>query len=476
LRLLLLLLTAYQGLQIKAVEKTWPDSFNVAISSEAQLKLLKLKEQQVNNLYNYKEELKSQLKLVELAIKHSRELLTLASKYPNNLWIGFKLLRHLRNDWPQYLKLMNIQLGTKEIAFSDTQLSLLPTAKDFTDGLTAIYRLQTVYDLDSDDLAAGILDGKEYNVKNWGTDECLILGLMYQFVKLYDLSEYWLQLALYYYREYNHQKQLEVVLWKYHNILEYIVEAHKRMGNYLQARQYAYEFLAIQPNHTYMLSQLSKFDNLEKNPVNLTEVKKDFQHQKTLCTKKYKKRLTNLECYYDSWSPFLRLAPIKMEELSDEMDLFILPDFVSEKEIDILKNAARPNLQRLKDFSWNCSCTVAELSDSSNAVVRNINQRIMDITERKMDKNNMLQVINYGTAGNYNPDDTEKSVNDHIGNALIFLSNAEQGGEIVFDSLELKVKPVKGSMLIWATPQDTVLHHQCPLLMGNMWSKCLILL
>ncbi|XP_020817208.1 prolyl 4-hydroxylase subunit alpha-1-like [Drosophila serrata] len=469
LRFLLLILTPFFGLQIKAEFKTWPDPYNVAISSERQLSLLKLKERQVNNLYNYREELKSHLKHVQLAVKHSRELLKSASHYPNNLLIGFKLIRHLRNDWPQYLKFMNTKLGTEEIAFSQEQLSTLPTSEDFIDALTAIYKLQTIYDLDAADMASGILDGKQYNVKNWGTDECLILGLMYQTVKLYDKSEYWLQLALFYYSEYSHQKQLDVTLWKYHNILESIVEAYKGMGNYIDAKQYALEILAIQPNHTYMLSQIPKLDYLEKNPANITEVEKDFQRQKRLCTKSYMKRLANLYCYYESWSPFLRLAPIKVEELSEEIYLNIFPDFISQKEIDVLKNAAKTNLQRVEDLSWNCSCMVAELSGSSNNVIHNINRRIMDITGMRIDKNDMLQVINYGMAGNYNPDDTEKSENVHKGNVLIFLSNAEHGGETVFDSLELKVKPIKGSMLIWANSQDIVLHHQCPLLKGNMW-------
>ncbi|KAH8315719.1 hypothetical protein KR059_012646, partial [Drosophila kikkawai] len=473
LRQLFLIFMANFGLQIKAELSNWPDPYNVAISSVAQLSLLKLKEQQVNNLYNYKEELKLHLKQVLLAVKHSSQLLKTASQYPNNRLIGFKLLRHLHNDWPEYLKFMNIKLGTKEMEFSQKQLRVLPTSDDFTDALTAIYRLQTVYDLDAADMARGILDGKEYKVKPWGTDECLIFGLMYQTVKHYDLSENWLQLALFYYSEYSHQKQNDVTLWKYHNMLEYMVEAHKGMGNYLEAKQYALKFLAIQPNNSYMLSQLPKLDYLHENPIDITQVDKDFQHQKTLCTKKYKNNSDDLLCYYANWSPFLLLAPIKVEQLSREIYLNIYPDFISEKEIDILKTTSKDNLQRIEGLSWNCSCTVAELS---NDIVRNINQRIMDITGMKLDNNNVLQVINYGMAGNYNPDDTEKSSNDHKGNVLIYLSDAEQGGETVFDSLELKIKPIKGSMLIWGNQKGTVFHHQCPLLKGNMWCKFIVFL
>ncbi|KAH8239073.1 hypothetical protein KR032_000459, partial [Drosophila birchii] len=476
LRLLLLLLTANFGLLIKAEVDPWPDPYNVAISSESQLSLLKLKEGLVNNLYNYKEELKLQMKQVQLAVKHSRDLLKSASQYPNNVLIGFKLLRHLRNDWPQYLKFMNIKLGTKGIAFSQKQLKLMPTSEDFTEALRAIYKLQTVYELDAADMAGGLLDGKKYNVKNWGTDECLILGMMYQSVKDYNQSENWLKLALFYYGEYSHQKQLDVTLWKYHNLLEFILEAHKGMGNYLEAKQYAHEFLAHQPNHTYMLSQLPKLDYREKNPVNITKAEKYFQHQKTLCTKNYKRKLVNLQCYYENWPPFLRLANIKVEELSEEIYLNIFPDFISQREIDILKSAARTNLQRIDDLSWNCSCTIADLLGSSNNIVHNINRRIMDVTGMEMDKNNMLRVINYGLAGNYNPDDTKESENNRKGNALIFLSNAEQGGETVFDSLELKVRPIKGAMLLWANPKGSVFHHQCPLLKGNMWCKYIVFL
>jgi len=51
---------------------------------------------------------------------------------------------------------------SKEILISQDLLMQQPTSVDFEESLGAIYRLQTVYNLDSYDMAEGILDGKDY--------------------------------------------------------------------------------------------------------------------------------------------------------------------------------------------------------------------------------------------------------------------------------------------------------------------------
>uniref|UniRef100_A0A6P4EAN7 Prolyl 4-hydroxylase subunit alpha-1-like n=1 Tax=Drosophila rhopaloa TaxID=1041015 RepID=A0A6P4EAN7_DRORH len=468
--LFFVVLIAGFGLQVKGQVLSTPISYDFAISLESQLTLLKWKETHVRNLFNYRESLDKHLKEIKLAINYSENLLKSASQFQHNALSEFKVLRHIHKDWPKYLKLLKKELGTKEISLSQELLIKQPTSEDFEESLGAIYRLQTVYNLDSSDMVEGILDGNNFNAKKWSIDECLILGLMYQNFKHYDQADYWLQLALYHYEKHPNPDDLKIKLWSYPNLLEFLMEAKKGLGLYLEAKQLATKLLSIVPRQSYMLKQLPKLDYLQANPPNLKERKKDFQIQKTICSKHYPKQISRkLICRYTNWTPFLILAPLKIELLSINPTVFIIPDFVTQKDIEILKAVSRPKLQRNQHLSWNCSCKISTLFSSSHKIVHKMNRRINDVTGFKMNKNQMLEVINYGIAGNYNPDDTTKSRSNHLANALIYLSNAEKGGEIVFPSLEVKVKPKKGTMLVWVNPEGSVLYHQCPLLKGNMW-------
>ncbi|XP_017112035.1 prolyl 4-hydroxylase subunit alpha-1-like [Drosophila elegans] len=468
--LLFIALTTGVVLQVKGQVMSTPISDDFTISLESQLSLLKFKEAQANNLLTYREALDAQLKEIKLAIYHTENLLRSASHFQHNLIFEFKVLRHIYKDWPQYFKLLKKELGTAEISLSQELLTRQPTSVDFTESLRAIYRLQTVYNLDSSDMAEGILDGFDYNVQKWGIDECLVLGLMYQYLKNYDLSEYWLKLALHQYEEHPNRDVLKIKLWKYHNLLEFLMEANKGLGRYVAAKEFANELISIFPNQMYAIKQLAKLEYLQANPLNLTETKKDYQVQKAICSKPYPKKVSvNLICRYVNWTPFLKLAPLKLEELAINPSLVIIPDFVGEKDMEILKNVARPKLKRNEHLSWNCSCKISTLSSSSHNIVGKINHQITDIIGFPRNGNQVLEVINYGIAGNYNPHDTLRSPSNSIANALIYLSNAEKGGEIVFPSVEVKIKPQKGTLLVWVNPKESIFYHQCPLLKGNMW-------
>uniref|UniRef100_Q8T0F2 LD06403p n=1 Tax=Drosophila melanogaster TaxID=7227 RepID=Q8T0F2_DROME len=304
------------------------------------------------------------------------------------------------------------------------------------------------------------------SIRNWSADECLMLGLMYLFLKDYNQSENWLELALYHYDDNVSPEVLKIKLWNYPNLLESLVEANKGLGHYFEAKKYANELLSINPNHTYMLTQLPKLKHLQSNPAKLTKPKKVFQLQKEICSKRYRRKSGVLVCRYVDWTPFLKLAPLKMEELSMKPYISIFYGFLGQKDIEVLKNVSRPKLQRIEHLSGNCSCKIGNLSTSLHDVVRKVNELILGITGFPLKGNQMLEVINYGIAGNYNPE--EPKIHNKA-NAFIFLSNAGKGGEIVFPSRHLKVRPRKGSMLVWENLKKSLIYHQCPILKGNMW-------
>ncbi|XP_032574019.1 prolyl 4-hydroxylase subunit alpha-1 isoform X1 [Drosophila sechellia] len=466
---LFVVVTACFGFLVKGEPLSATESYDFAISSESQLSLLKLKETHVNNLQSYKKVLKKHLQKIRRAIKQSEELLKSTKTSTRNLIYGYKVLRHLHNDWPQYFRLLKKDLGLEQIAVSQKLLTQQPTSVDFEESMGAMHRLQTVYNLDSYAMTEGFIDAKDRNIKNWSADECLMLGLMYLFLKDYNQSENWLELALYHYDDNLSPEVLKIKLWNYPNLLESLVEANKGLGRYLEAKKYANELLSINPNHTYMLTQLPKLKHLQSNPIKLTKPKKVFQLQKEICSKRYRRKSGVLVCRYVDWTQFLKLAPLKMEELSMKPHISIFYGFLGQKDIEVLKNASRPKLQRVKHLSGNCSCKIGNLSSSSHDVVRKVNELILDITGFPSKGNQMLEVINYGIAGNYNPEDTAKPKIHNKANAFIFLENAGKGGEIVFPSRHLKVRPRKGSMLFWENLKNSVIYHQCPILKGNMW-------
>jgi len=53
---------------------------------------------------------------------------------------------------------------------------------------------------------------------------------MYQYLKHYNESENWLQLALYYYEDHPNREELKIKLWEHSNLLESLVEANKGLG------------------------------------------------------------------------------------------------------------------------------------------------------------------------------------------------------------------------------------------------------
>jgi len=171
-----------------------------------------------------------------------------------------------------------------------------------------------------------------------------------------------------------------------------------------------------------MLTQLPKLKHLQSNPAKLTKPKKVFQLQKEICSKRYRRKSGVLVCRYVDWTPFLKLAPLKMEELSMKPYISIFYGFLGQKDIEVLKNVSRPKLQRIEHLSGNCSCKIGNLSTSSHDVVRKVNELILGITGFPLKGNQMLEVINYGIAGNYNPEDTEEPKIHNKANAFIFVS------------------------------------------------------
>lgn len=123
--------------------------------------------------------------------------------------------------------------------------------------------------------------------------------------------------------------------------------------------------------------------------------------------------LSKLTCSYVSNNvPFLKLAPLKLEQISHDPYIVVYHDVMYDNEIEIIKRIAKPRFKRatvqnhktgeLEVAHYRISKS-AWLKDEEHRVVRSVVQRTADMTGLTMATAEELQVVNYGIGGHYEP-------------------------------------------------------------------------
>lgn len=143
--------------------------------------------------------------------------------------------------------------------------------------------------------------------------------------------------------------------------------------------------------------------------------------------------LAELRCkYVTNKSPFLKIAPLKLEEVSLDPYIVVYHDVIYDAEIELIKSFALPKVgyysfeivskkklsffrSQLKrageeaydgersyvEFTDNRIGKVAWFKDQKHKYFADITQRVADMTGLSMDLSEELQVVNYGIAGQY---------------------------------------------------------------------------
>ncbi|KAH8267882.1 hypothetical protein KR026_009917, partial [Drosophila bipectinata] len=471
---------------ILGIEEPSQISYDYALSHIHMVPLLELKEQAVKNLKNYSGVLENRLKYIELGIKQIEHLLERQDS--SNTFKLFKLTRHLYFDGEKWLNFLKEKIGRKEMAKAQSLRPKMPTRTDYMEALYAINRLQSTYDLDPAEMSGGLLRGKQYRFKKWSSLECLMVGTIYYLDENFEKAEIWYQLALEKYYQHSIPKQFEVLGIPYRFILILLMKSAKSSGRYDAALEYAKKGASLEFNSNYWKDQMDQVKALIENPKVIEQFRPVKYIFKTACRKEYPH--VHLKCRYLKTSAFLKLAPIKMEEVFLDPPISIYHNLINEMEISLLKNLSTPYLKRsqlysenhniLDDFSNLRTCKSMRMNDSHHSLLEKLNNRITGATGLSVKDSEMLQISNYGIGGHlYEHQDfttTTKSDFWITGNRL---SNVEQGGETVFPNLNLKVSTQKGSLMVWynlflnGSTDSRVFHASCPVLMGDKWSKFL---
>ncbi|EDW15488.2 uncharacterized protein Dmoj_GI24860 [Drosophila mojavensis] len=442
--------------------------------------------------------------------------------YVSNPINAYLLTKRLTTDWRQVENLMAHEVGADFVQNLTQYRNVLkfPSDEDLNGAAVALLRLQDTYQLDTSSLARGKLNGIQYSTA-MSSDDCFELGRQSYVNRDYYHTVLWMNEAMARMLEEPHNQTQSFTRA---DVLEYLAFCTYKQGNVESALTMTNELLQLLPDHERAngnkkfyekeIAQLKEKlkvkgdDGSDATPVSDLPVVKsdpgvfDMTERKAyemLCRGELKLSpsvLRPLRCRYVSNNvPFLRLAPLKLEEAFLDPYIVIYHDAMFDSEIEVLKRMARPRFRRatvqnavtgaLETANYRISKS-AWLKTAEHRVIGTVVQRTADMTGLDMDSAEELQVVNYGIGGHYEPhfDFARReeirafeglNLGNRIATVLFYMSDVEQGGATVFTSLHAVLKPKKGTAAFWMNLHRSgegdvrTRHAACPVLTGSKW-------
>uniref|UniRef100_A0AAQ4PSB7 Prolyl 4-hydroxylase subunit alpha-1 n=1 Tax=Gasterosteus aculeatus aculeatus TaxID=481459 RepID=A0AAQ4PSB7_GASAC len=407
---------------------------------------------------------------------------------------AFKLMKRLNTEWGDLESLVLSDTTEGFISNLTIQRQHFPTDEDQTGAAKALLRLQDTYKLDANTISTGDLPGEGLRSVLMTVEDCYELGkIAYSDVDYYH-TELWMAQALKQ-LDGGEESPLDRVI-----LLDYLSYSIYQQGDIERALELTKQLLALGESlHT----ERKKYEMLCRGEgIRMTP-----------------RRQSRLFCrYYDNkHNPMYVLAPVKQQDEWDRPYIVRFIDIISDKEIERVKQLAKPRLRRatisnpitgvLETAPYRISkrratvhdpltgkLTTAQYRVSKSAwltgyedpLIDRINQRIEDLTGLEMDTAEELQVANYGVGGQYEPhfdfgrkDEPdafkELGTGNRIATWLFYMSDVAAGGATVFPDIGASVWPQKGTAVFWynlfpsGEGDYSTRHAACPVLVGNKW-------
>ncbi|XP_077594606.1 prolyl 4-hydroxylase subunit alpha-1-like [Stigmatopora nigra] len=416
---------------------------------------------------------------------------------------AFKLLKRLNKDWRDLENVVSTNLFGAFISKLEAGRENFPNENDQKGAAEALLRLQDTYELDTDTLANGKLPGSSQLRTNLTVDDCYDLGIMAYTKDDFYHTVLWMSQA---FRQMERGESPQLV--KPAKILDYLSYSYWKQGDLEHALEFTNKLLEIDPGHeranqsrTYYVFHLEK-QKLGKEPLQTPKMERDNYNgvYERLCrgdsVELTPLRRSGLFCrYHDNHGhPNLLIGPVKEEDVWDEPYIIRYHDVVSEQDMEIIKEWAKPELKRSKvNGKRENESVVSHNRVSQNAwmnddhvVITKLSKRVGDITGMDMSTSEKMQVVNYGVGGQYDPHfdfkgDEIEVPNSKLGRGkriatwLFYISEVEAGGNTVFPKLGAIVEPIKGSAVLWynlllnGKGDYRTQHAACPVLVGSKW-------
>lgn len=478
-----------------------------SLSLVTMVPLLELEKKLIYNLENYTNALEQKLEIIRSQLivmrAENEKGRRNAISYLSNPLNGFSLIRRLHQDWINWRKYMEQPVGISQLKAFYSWKDELPTERDLWDACEGIARIQSTYDLKVGDFINGNINGKQYN-DSMSTADILSVGA-YLFMKNRPSDAIqWLQ-------EVPQRLQEELLIQPRHlpikevDALRLLAEAQIKEQNYSEALPLLHNCLKLQPHDARVLRLWKKTTDLIENQPDQshTENKKrnvPIANAFKLSCNGPLESSTRLHCFYNfTTTPFLRLAPLKTEQIGLDPYVVLYHEVLSAREISMLIGKAAQNMKNTKIHKERAvpkknrgrTAKGFWFKKESNDLTKRITRRIMDMTGFDLADSEGFQVINYGIGGHYflhmdyfdfassNHTDTRSrysiDLGDRIATVLFYLTDVEQGGATVFGDVGYYVSPQAGTAIFWynldtdGNGDPRTRHAACPVIVGSKW-------
>ncbi|XP_065202590.1 prolyl 4-hydroxylase subunit alpha-1-like [Planococcus citri] len=379
------------------------------------------------------------------------------------------------------LELDNVEKIIRNNSHNDTIAQVhieAPTKQHLERVIMSLIDLQYTYDIKPENIMKG-----EFITNIFvPVETCLSIGEACSKYNEHKCVVDWLNATIPYTTDQEHLKKIYRLMYNSYLFLNNTEETYTFADHYL-----GLEPLDIPANDVKISlgDQLGKSHYLDPTIVESHKV----------CRGLYKQMMDarNLKCRYNHVnSSFLKIAPLKEEELNDYPKIIRYYDAIYESEINTLKTIATDKLmtstvygndgqKRVTGFIYRISQTA--FIDNRLPELSLLFERIQDMSDLSLENSEWWQVVNYSPGGFYRVHsdylpthgDYVNTSGNRIATLLFYLNDVPLGGETVFPKLKLAISPVKGSVLTWhnvlpdGSENSLTYHSACPVIIGEKW-------
>nr|XP_017092234.2 prolyl 4-hydroxylase subunit alpha-2 [Drosophila bipectinata] len=442
-----------------------------ATSTNQMAELLQLEDELILDMSQYVEALQLKINTMRRFQKEWEHRLDQADDNPTthvaNPLVSFPLLRRMHIDTPKWLKYAEEDVSYDKFVNQDLR-HINPM--ELQEAANGFFQFFNVYSLKENEVANGKIYGKQYSSRLSSAD-CLALGKHLENLKLGNQAVNWFNISLDRYED-----RLDPI----HKILESSrSQIWQSMGiTLIKMQKLPESYVAFKKS----LELASKHDNTWSAYHLLNNLAHMFIHLETCRGRNTTPNKSNLRCrYFTEGSPFLRLAPLKLEQLNLEPFIGIFHDVISKDEQEALINHTS---NRLKQLNAHRAVMEAKVELNASKHVGRIHQRIEDMTGLDLEESPPLSVQNYGIGGQHTihldceqfTDSGEPQPQSYrSAKVLFYLSDVQMGGYASFPELGFGFKPSRGSALVAHQLDNAAncdirsLQASCPVLLGSHW-------
>ncbi|XP_017083038.2 prolyl 4-hydroxylase subunit alpha-2 [Drosophila eugracilis] len=390
--------------------------------------------------------------------------------YVSNPLISFPLMRRMYTDVHRWMEIARQEVkqgplqklvGTDLTAVSEMELEM---------AATGLLRIQSVYGLNESDMANGKLHNKQYKSRLSSAD-CLALGIHLESLQKGKHACKWLKISL---------DQYEDKLDPVNRLLQTgRSQIYEKLGLTLLS---LHDLPASQAALKKSVDWASKNDNTYLANHLVDNLSHMFVHLDNCRGKNLLPRKSSLRCrYFTEGSPFLGLAPLKLEQLNFEPFIGLFHNVISPAEQKDLLTITKSSLETRK---LDRSSVEAEVQANATSNVERLHRRLEDMTGLNLEESEPLTVSNFGIGGQHfihldckQPKEFVEPFDKEYRTATVqlYLSDVQMGGYVSFPDLGFGFKPNRGSALVWHNIDNSgncdirSLQGTCPVLLGKQW-------